>query len=149
MFSSNVISESRPSEWTLSSQELINATGVADAAIARLQDNPEGQEAMKLTFDKMVSERLRDPASIDAILRWLYAARDRRLEGIEPSKRLSALETFSQFIKWFSQNVAHMHRDIDWSNDLRNLEEGNQKQMEWIKSTYAWIIQDLHPTQTA
>lgn len=146
---SNVISESRLSEWTLSSQALINATGVADAAIAILQDNPEGEKAIQKTFEEMISKKLRDPRDIMAIQEQLYAARDRRLVDIEPSKRLGALQAFSKFMERFSQNAAYMNRDIWWSDDMNAIRNINAAQVAWVKTTYAWIIKNHHPTQAA
>lgn len=112
MIPNNSLSESPSQKPELSSEALNSATEVANKAITILAEKPEGQEAIKLTFDKMIAGRLQDPKSIIAIQEQLYAARDARLAGMESSKRLGALEAFSRFMEQFSQNVAYMNRDI-------------------------------------
>ena len=149
MIPNNSLSEFPSQKLELSSEALNRATKVANTAIDILTQHPEGQEAVENTFSQMISEKLRDPGDVMAIQEQLYAARDARLAGMEPSKRLGALEAFSRFMEQFSQNAAYMNRDIWWSNDMNAIRDNNTAQVAWVKATYAWIIKDHHPTQTA
>lgn len=122
---------------------------VATQALDILDKNPDAKLAIQKTFQDMISGNLRDPENIRKIQNWLYEARDARLANIDPSKKLSTLESFSRFMKGFTEQIAMLNRDIPLSNNLNLLTNATNTKIDQVKSTYAWIITNDHPTQTA
>jgi hypothetical protein len=133
----------------ISSEAQARINTVANTAIAVLGENTDTQEAVKNLFGKMVTGNLRDPESVWEIQDGLYSARDKRLANATPIERLAILESFSTFMEKFTEWIAQMNRDIPLSNELNNLTTASDAQMSRVKSTYAKIITQNHPTFTA
>ena len=66
----------------------------------------------------MVDHNMRNPESVQKLLDGLYEKHKEHTKDLDPNQKLVAEKSFTQFIEVFSQNLAHMHRDIDWSNEL-------------------------------
>ncbi len=138
-----------PEVTQLSSEAQARVDTVAKNAVAVLDKNLDAQSAIANLFGEMVAKNLRDPENIAKIQDGLYEARDERLSHATPSERLSILESFSEFIERFTQWIAQMHRDIDLSNEANTLKDGSSKKIAQVQSTYAQILANNHPTQTA
>lgn len=97
----------------------------------------------------MVSDNLRNPENIAKIQDWLYEARDVRLAKANPNERLAILESFSEFMKNFTEWIALMNRDIWLSNQAHALANASDAKMNQVRSTYQQILANTHPTHTA
>lgn len=144
-----------PSELSIAQEEVKLATdaqarveAVSKNAISILNENPSAQEALRVTFHNMIAGNLRDPINIGKIQNGLYEARDVRLNEAKPSEKLSILQSFSRFMEGFTENIAHMQRDINWSNEVKTLTLASDTKMSQVKNTYAQILANNHPTQT-
>jgi hypothetical protein len=133
----------------LSNESQAKVDTIARNAVAVLDKNPDAQSAIANLFGEMVSKNLRNPENITKIQNGLYEARDSRLAGANPSERLSILEWFSKFMEKFTQWIAQMNRDVGLSNDANQLKSWSDMKISQVQSTYAQILTNSHPTQTA
>jgi hypothetical protein len=59
--------------------------------------------------------------------------------------RLPALQKFSEFMRGFTENIAHMQRDIAWSNESNAITNASNEKIKGVQNTYAQIITGSHP----
>ncbi|MBC7498640.1 hypothetical protein H7170_03300 [Candidatus Gracilibacteria bacterium] len=132
---------------TNEAQARVNAVG--DSAISLLDTNPDAKSVIANLFGEMIANNLRDPENVTKIQDGLYDARDQRLSHATLGERLSILESFSKFMTQFTQGIAQMNRDVGLSNEANALKSGSDIKISQVQSTYAQILANNHPTQTA
>ncbi|MBC7503379.1 hypothetical protein H7169_00195 [Candidatus Gracilibacteria bacterium] len=145
--SSGVSETPEPTKLGAEAQSRINH--VTTSALAILEGSLDTALAVKKLFGTMVSDNLRNPENIAKIQDGLYEARDVRLAKANPNERLAILESFSEFMKNFTEGIALMNRDIGLSNQAHVLANASDAKMNQVRSTYQQILANTHPTHTA
>lgn len=141
----NSTPENLNSEKTLSSEAQNRVNTVVNAALKIIETTPGLWSALQDTFNKMVDHNMRNPEDIQKLLDWLYSTHRQNTAKLDPSQRLNGEESFTQFIEWFSQNVAYMQRNIGWSDDLNERKNTFDEKKKSITGTYASLINDMKP----
>ncbi len=133
----------------LSTDAQSRVDAVAKNAIMVLDTNSDDQSVVRDLFGEMIAKNLRDPENIAKIQNGLYEARDTRLAQATPNEKLPILESFSTFMAQFTQWIAQMNRDISLSNQAKTLKNGSDIKIAQVQATYAQILANNHPNQTA
>ncbi len=138
-------------ELSTEAQARVDAT--VNAALKILESTPEMKELLQSMFDKLVQQNLRDPDKIKAIQDWLYESHTEHIKELNPEQKKIANESFTEFMEKFSHNLAYMHRDIHWDNELVAIQKQYQAKSTSLKNTYNATLWNLknqsHPTEIA
>jgi hypothetical protein len=145
--SEGVEQQTNNKELTIDTQNRV--TAVANQAIEILDRNPDAKEAVKDLFNKMIAGNMRDPENVFKLQKWLFDARDARLADMKPSEKLGALKSFSQFMERFTEQLARINGSIPLSNEAHAITAATQAKIENVKATYAGVLSNNHPTQSA
>lgn len=124
----------------LSPEAQLRVDTVVNSALKILESTPEIWNAIQETFDKMVAHNMRDPENIKTLLDWLYEKHKEHTKDLTPNQKLVAENSFTKFVEAFSQNIAYMHRDVNWSNELNAIKNTFEKKRESIQLTYNKIL---------
>lgn len=134
-------------DWiTPKSQERVDAT--VNATIKILETSPETRDAITQIFRDIVSYWLNTPEWAERILTGLFEKYNKRLEALSGLARFKAITWFSDFMKIFSQNLAHSAKDTKWLGEIQLAHENFEAKSKSIWDTYhailnqqAWINQ--------
>lgn len=136
-------------EIKLSTEAQARVNANVDAALKVLELSPETGNAIGKIFDKMVVQNLREPAQIQEIQDGLFGKHKEYITSLPEDKRRVSEISFTSFIEKFSQNLAYMHRDVNWSNKLNAIKQTYEAKQNSIQVSYAQILTHNHPTKTA
>lgn len=120
----------------LSSEAQLRVDTVVNSALKILESTPEIWNAIQETFNKMVTHNMRDPENIKTLLDWLYEKHKEHTKNLTPDQKLVAENSFTKFVEAFSQNIAYMHRDVNWSNELNAIKNTFEAKRKSIQLTY-------------
>jgi len=137
-----IINESGSDQSKLSPEAQKRVDAVVNAALKIIESTPELWNAIQETFNQMVDHNMRNPESVQKLLDGLYEKHKEHTKDLDPNQKLVAEKSFTKFMETFSQNLAHMHRDIDWSNELNAIKYTFESKRKSITTTYASIIQN-------
>jgi hypothetical protein len=132
----------------LSTEAQLRVNATVDAALKVLELSPETGNAIGKMFDTMVTQNLRDPEKIQKIQDGLFSKHKEYIANLPEDKKQAAEVSFTSFIEKFSQNLAYMHRDINWSNELNAIKSTFEKKRTSIQYSYEQVIKGSHPVQS-
>ena len=141
---SNEVPEN-PETKKLSNESQLRVNATVDAALKVLELSPETGNAIGKMFDQMIAENLREPAQIQEIQDGLFDKHKEYIANLPEDKKQAAEVSFTSFIEKFSQNLAYMHRDINWSNELNTIKSTFENKRASIQASYEQVIKGTHP----
>ena len=147
--SADIQKDQIPEEKKLSSEAQARVDATVNAALKILESTPDMKEKLQTMFDAMVNKNLRDPENIKKIQDGLFTSHEERIKDLNHEQKKIANDNFTNFLEKFSHNLAYMHRDINWDNEINAIKEQYEQKKNSVQSQYATIIHDDHPTQTA